>query len=452
MPAKSSSKLRSTGIDVLGDLPWGTHFCLFYETKKDFLETIVPYFKMGLENNEFCLLILPESHTKAEALAALKKTVKNFDQYITNQSFKIFSHDEWYLDRGIFKLDRIINEWKENLDKALKRGYSGLRGMGDISWLSRDAWKDFAEYEKALDDLIANYKMIILCSYPVKSIRGDEILDAVRTHQYTVAKRHRKWEIVETPELKQAKTELKKLNKELEKKVRERTKQLALNIKQLKNSQKELRSLTKHIEHVREEERIRISREIHDELGQSLTALKMMVYSLENNLPSKEKRLKRKAKEISSLISKAIQKVGKIITQLRPEILDTLGLASAIEWHAREIAEHTGIKVSVKSVLSETEISKETTTAVFRIFQETLNNSVKHSKASAIKVNISSDKHYCRMEIEDDGVGFAQNENSLKKGFGIIGMKERVIMMNGEIKITSRKNKGTKVVLIIPCK
>ena len=169
---------------------------------------------------------------------------------------------------------------------------------------------------------------------------------------------------------------------------------------------------------------------------------------MEKNLSNVDESTKKKIKGITNLLSKAIQKVGRITTQLRPDILDTLGLKEAVESHAEELESNTGIKIFVDTDSFESNVSKEATTAIFRIFQEAITNCIKHSKASEINVRLISGKDSCVMEVKDNGVGYVQKQ--LKSGYGIIGMKERALMIGGNLKIISRKNKGTRVVLKVP--
>ncbi len=209
-----ATDLRKTGIRVIGDMPWGTHFCLFYETKQDLLDTLVPYFKAGLENGEFCLWVLPESLTEEEARWALRQVVPDLDRYLSERSIELLSHDEWFLEGGTLDLHRIINCLNEKLTQALARGYDGLRMNGSTAWFSKERWNDFHAFEKELEELIANQHMIVLCNFPLTLSGAAEALDAVRAHQLTVVMRHGNWEIVETPELRQTRAENKRLNEE----------------------------------------------------------------------------------------------------------------------------------------------------------------------------------------------------------------------------------------------
>jgi len=225
-----TSEMRKTGVDVVGDIPWGTHFCLFYETTEDLLETLVAYCKAGLENQEFCLWVVAEPLAVEDARRALKRAVPDFDRYFADQSIEIVAARHWYLEDGTFDLNRVIGGWNEKLSRASSRGYAGVRVTGDTAWLEKKDWKDFCEYEESLNQAVANQRLAVLCTYPLAACGAAEILDVVRTHQFAVTKRRGSWDVIETAGHKQAKAEIKRLNLELEQRVIERTSQLtALN-------------------------------------------------------------------------------------------------------------------------------------------------------------------------------------------------------------------------------
>ena len=220
------TEIRKTGVDVVGDMPWGTHFCLFYETKADLLETLVSYCKAGLENQEFCLWVVAEPLTEKDARDALERVVPDVDRYLADQSLEIVAAHDWYLHDGVFDLNRVLNGWNEKLARASARGYAGLRVTGDTAWLEKKDWKDFCEYEDSLNHAIAGQRLAVLCTYPLAACGASEILDVVRTHQFAVTKRRGSWDVIETAGHKQAKAEIKRLNEELEQRVLERTSQL----------------------------------------------------------------------------------------------------------------------------------------------------------------------------------------------------------------------------------
>jgi PAS domain S-box-containing protein len=217
-------ELRKTGISVVGDVPWGTHYCHFYETKQDLLDTLVPYFKAGLESKEFCLWVVSDSEliTVEEAKGALEQAVPDFDRHLANESIEILNGLDWYLKENTFSLERVTSAWDAKLKRAMALGYDGMRVSGDTLWLNAKDWKDFCAYEKQVNDSITNRPMTVLCTYPLAKSGAAQILDVVQTHQFAIARRQGEWKVIESQELIQANAEIKRLNKEL-RRVTERT-------------------------------------------------------------------------------------------------------------------------------------------------------------------------------------------------------------------------------------
>ena len=240
-PAGSESKnvtamtaeMGKTGIDVVGDMPCGTHFCLFYETLTDLLEPLVLYCKAGLESQEFCLWIVAAPLTEEDATHALKQAVPDLDRYLDDHSIEIASAHDFYLQNGRFDLKNVTDGLNEKLASASARGYTGVRVTGDSAWLEKRDWKDFCEFEDSINQFIANQRLTVLCTYPLAAFGPDDILDVVRTHQLAVTNRRGIWDVIETAGRKQAKAEIKRLNEELEQRVVERTSQLTAVNKEL---------------------------------------------------------------------------------------------------------------------------------------------------------------------------------------------------------------------------
>jgi MEDS: MEthanogen/methylotroph, DcmR Sensory domain/Histidine kinase len=275
-------EFRESGLSVVGNTPWGTHFCLFYETTQDLLNTLVPYFKAGLKNHEFCLWAISAPLTEEDARSALQQAVPDLDRYLAERSIEMLPHDAWYLKGGALDLPSLINGWNEQLAQALARGYPGMRFSGDAAWIQKQDWREFREYEKELDVLIANKRLIVLCTYPLAASGAAEILDVTRIHQAAVVRRSGHWEMVETPELKQAKAEIKRLNEELEQRVIDRTSQLTTAYEALQREMAQRRRveedrnrLSRRILELQESERRALARELHAEVGQVLTGLKL---------------------------------------------------------------------------------------------------------------------------------------------------------------------------------
>jgi len=189
--------LRKSGIDIIGDVPWGTHFCQFYQTKEDLMDILVPFFKAGLENNEFCIWIMSKSPEVEEAKEALRRAVPDFDVYLELGQIEIIPYTHWYLKEGNFDSESVLNGWVEKLNQALNNGYDGLRLTENTSWLEKKDWSDFANYEEKLDSIIGNYQIMALCTYSLDRCNATEIIDVILNHQFALIKRDGKWEQIE---------------------------------------------------------------------------------------------------------------------------------------------------------------------------------------------------------------------------------------------------------------
>jgi PAS domain S-box-containing protein len=717
------SQLRKTGISVIGDVRWGTHFCYFYETKQDLLDTLVLFFKAGLENNEFCLWVVTPPLTVEEATRALGQAVSDLDRRLASQDIEIQDYAEWYLHNGHFDPQRVLQGWREKLDQALAGGYAGMRASGDAAWSQKDDWSAFREYEKALDALDADKRRILLCTYPLTTSPGAQIFDVARLHQVAVARRHGRWEMLEAPELKQSKAELAGFKADLERRVAERTKELEKSneslrseiaerrlaeeaVKQaedrirlvidtiptmvwslrpdgvldfvnqrwldyaglsfedaiaepmrvmhpedlsrvtekwlkdmaagepsedemrlrradgeyrwflirtvplhdeegnivkwygtstdiedrkqaetqaralvdaiphqiwsgppdgtldycnerwrsymglemedargagwqtmlhpddrervlkawhesvangtpyeqeerhrgadgtyrwflslgiplrdaggrivrwygtntdiedrkqaeqmLRDSREQLRALTARLESLREVEATRIAREIHDELGQKLTGLKMDLRRAERKLEEFES-----SPAVNSLLDTLVSatelvdgitgSVQEIAANLRPEMLDKLGLGATLNCESRRFQERTGISCEVHLPETEPNLSTEVSTALFRIFQECLTNIVRHAHATKVEAALKLEdgpaaterEHGGRvtLRVQDNGRGITEAEIANPESLGLLGMKERTALLGGEIVFHRDPKGGTIVTVRIP--
>jgi len=198
-------ELRNSGIDVLGAVPWGTHFCQFYKSKQDLIDTLVPYFKAGLETNEFCMWVTSEPLMVAEAREAISGAVRDFDKYLRQGQIEIIPYNEWYLLGGTFDDDRVLAGWISKLEQALDRGYDGLRLTGNTFWLERNHWQAFTEYEAKVNDVIGKYRMMAACTYSLDKCDATAVIDVVQNHQFALVKQEGKWDIIESAIYKQAK-------------------------------------------------------------------------------------------------------------------------------------------------------------------------------------------------------------------------------------------------------
>ena len=197
---KLAAEKRNSGIALIGDLPWGSHFCQFYQTKKDLTDVLVPYFRAGLESNELCIWVTSDFVTDEDALRSMKKGVPGFPEYLAKKQIEIFPYTDWYLKGGKFDLKRTLRMWMEKHDEALSRGFEGMRVSGNPYWIdNKKDWDDFACYEAEINNVIGGTKLLVLCTYSLKKCGVVEIMDVVKNHEFALAMNRGAWQIVSIP-------------------------------------------------------------------------------------------------------------------------------------------------------------------------------------------------------------------------------------------------------------
>jgi signal transduction histidine kinase len=618
--------LRKTGISIVDEMLWGTHFCCFYETPQDLLALLGPYFATGLELGEFCVWVISDPLTEEDAMRALRHAVPDLDRYLAERSIEIIPLNEWYLKGGAFDLHRVIASWNEKLDHALARGYTGMRVSGNTAWIQKKDWRDFREYEKEVDVSIANQRMIVLCTYPLTTSRAAEILDVARLHQVAVARRSGNWEIVETPELRQAKQEIKRLNEELEQRVAERTRELAaineelrreiIERKQAEATEREQRTLAEAlrdtaaalnstldfeevlqrilenagrvvpheasaimllehdywrigghqgfterglkewIENLRlaldqrpllrrvvesgepltiadaqaypdwvvspqvlwirshisapirvkdtvigvlnlhssipnffapshaarlqafadqaaialenarllqevyatsaglqilsrqllqahEAERRALARELHDEIGQRLTGLGLLL--------SRERPSPDQLTDAQAIVRDLIARLRNLSLDLRPTILDDLGLLPALVWLFERYTAQTNVSVQFEHrLLEEQRFEPDVEITAYRIIQEALTNVARHAGVGEVTVRLWTDDDTLTMVIVDQGRGFDSRTADTRSASGLAGMLERAALLGGSLTIEAASGGGTRLTATLP--
>jgi signal transduction histidine kinase len=218
----------------------------------------------------------------------------------------------------------------------------------------------------------------------------------------------------------------------------------------LRRSEAESRALSVRMQSVREEERAHIAREIHDELGQVLTGLKMELAALGKAAKPREKGLARRIEPMLRTVDHTIDLVRRIASELRPGVLDVLGVAAAIEWQARDFHARSGIPCRVTSRLGERSLDQDVSTAIFRIFQESLTNVARHAKATRVRVHLAEARGRVILKVSDDGRGITESERSSVRSLGLVGMRERAALLGGDVSVTGVPGGGTTVVVSIP--
>lgn len=218
----------------------------------------------------------------------------------------------------------------------------------------------------------------------------------------------------------------------------------------LEKSYQKFAHLSAHLQELREEERKGIARELHDELGGLLTAIKMEVSSAMHHLDERQGAVAEMKDSLTTLIDRGIDTIQRISSDLRPHILDQLGLMPAIEWHMKEFHQRTGIQCQWVLCEGDLPLDKDRALAVFRIMQEALTNVARHSKASRVTVDVVRNEDSLQLRIKDNGVGFTEEKVNDPHSFGLIGIQERALYLKGQVTIKGVPQKGTTIALTIP--
>ena len=208
-------ELRKTGIEVIGECPWGTHLCHFYHTKEDLIDTLVPYFKAGLQNNEFCMWVTSEPLGVENAMMALRQDLEDLEDYLEKGQIEILDYTDWYTKSGKFNADEVLRGWVEKEHQAVQRGFEGLRLTGNTFWLESSDWNDFSAYEATVDGVIGQYRMLAICSYSCDKCGASELVEVATNHEFCLIRQHGQWEVFQSERLKQAERSLERSERDL---------------------------------------------------------------------------------------------------------------------------------------------------------------------------------------------------------------------------------------------
>jgi DNA-binding CsgD family transcriptional regulator len=197
--AEIGLNLRQSGIPLLDPLPWGTHICLFYETRQDLIEANMSFFRAGLASKELCLWILPDEIDRDSALAALRERVTGLDDHLAAGAIELVSEREWYHRSEPFDFAKALNSLHARLEAARSHGFEGMRASANAFWMDGKLWPIFREYEEELTELLSGREMLVLCTYKLSESSAVDILNIARIHQFSIFLREGRWETLQTP-------------------------------------------------------------------------------------------------------------------------------------------------------------------------------------------------------------------------------------------------------------
>ena len=425
---ESEQEPRETGINVLGNIPWGTHVCQFYHTKEDLIDILVPYFKAGLESHELCVWITSEPLCAQEAEEALAASVAGLEEHIRSGQIEIISAGEWYLKEGAFDPRRVLKGWINKHNKALDNGYEGIRVTGNMLWLEKGLWRDFMGYEKELNETIHQYRIMALCSYCLRDCEISEVIQVSNNHQYALIKNEGKWELL----------------KDGERKLAER---------KLFAYQWRLKSLASKLALVDEKEKHRIAIEIREKAAQTLIISKVKLDMLSKSTSPEE--FRKVVNDVCQLLSETSRDLLSLSREINSPTLYVLGFEKGV---ACLIEEQIDNKSAIKSKFEDDgqvkPISDDVKILLFRSVRELLSNVIEHSHAQNVKVSIRKLGNQIKVRIEDDGVGFSPSEIAQRKGkqqgFGHFGIGTRLREFGGYLEIDSMPKQGCRVTMTAP--
>ncbi len=243
------SDKRRSGLDVVGDVAWGSHFCQFYESREDLLDVLVPYFRAGLEANEFCMWVTCEPLSAEEAKAALRAAVPDLTKRMAREQMEILDYRQWYVRDGKFNADKVLQGWVDKLQAALRQGFEGLRLTGNTFWLEKSLWKSFSDYEAAVDSVIGKHRMLALCTYSLPNCGAFEMIDVVRNHQFALIRQGKRWEMLQSMQRAAVKAALRDANERLQ----AQTEELQTQTEELRAQSEELQAQTGELTAANEE-------------------------------------------------------------------------------------------------------------------------------------------------------------------------------------------------------
>jgi signal transduction histidine kinase len=428
-PTKHNEQgFRKMGIPALGDIPWGTHVCQFYHTKEDLIDILVPYFKAGLESHELCVWITSEPLCAQEAEEALATSVAGLEEHVRSGQIEIISAGEWYLKEGAFDPRRVFKGWINKHNKALDNGYEGIRVTGNTLWLEKRLWRDFMDYEKELNEIIRQYRIITLCSYCLRDCEISEVIQVSNNHQFALIKHEGKWELIKDDERKRAE-------------------------RKFLVYQSRLKSLASELSLADEKEKHRIAVHMREKAAQTLIISKAKLEMLSESISSEE--FRKIVDDVCQLLSATTRDLQSLSLEINCPTLYELGFENGVACLVEEqIHRKSATKFKFEDDGQVKPLSDDVKILLFRSVRELLSNVIEHSHAQNVKVSIRKLGSQIKVRIEDDGVGFSPSEIAQRKGkqqgFGHFGIGVRLRELGGYLEIDSKPEQGCRVTMTAP--
>jgi signal transduction histidine kinase len=404
---------RPRGTEHIATVQCGTHLCEFHNTDEELIDTLVPYFADGLQQDEFCVWITSDPMGVGGAKARLRNAASNLQRYVDLGQIEVWDCRDWYLRGGHFDADRVFGMWAEKEKWALDSGYKGLRVSGDMAWLEKQDWPNFMAYEAEANRIFPQHRMIGLCTYPLDDCRADAALEVIRNHHFTVARVTGEWQMIESSSINTAKGD-------------------------------PLQQLSADILEQQDDERRWIANQLHEVTAQNVSAITILLANMQQRrwLPSAVRFLLAKC---HTLCEQSLEQILTLSRLLHPLILDELGLAVALRRYVEDFTKQSRIHVELETEPGIGRLPLQMETHLFRIAQEALSNIVRYSGSLKAIVRLHREADDLILQIEDFGRGMptvATEGDVAKRQLGILRMQQRLLKIGGHFEIRS-SNQGT---------
>src|ERR1700676_565437 len=426
-------------LDVLVQIGLHDHICLIYDSQEEQLAMPVPSIRMGLERGEKCIFIAPEK-TLNDVNEALHAIGIDVDEAVTSGRLVVASQEDTYLLNGHFEPDKMIRFLADSLEPAIASGFSGLRVVGEMTWaLAGDLGTGpLIEYEAELNYFVRDHPVAVTCQYDRKRFSPEVILNMIRTHPIVIYGNF----VCSNPYYVPPEEFLAPNHAEME------VKRLLANIRDREQANKAVRELSRRLFQIQEDERRHLARELHDQLGQALTAAKIDLQAAQG-LEEHTAIVQRLDDSIATL-ERLLQQVRQLSLELRPPLLDDLGLVPALRWYLDQQAQRAGLRVEFFADPALERVDAAIETACFRVAQEALTNVVRHARAQTVSVELDRTPEALHLVVRDDGIGFDLMTAEQGASLGLPGMRERVTLWGGELDCKSAPGRGTEVHAFFP--
>ncbi len=410
-----------SGIEAVGSVPWGSHFCQLYDNAQDMADILAPYFRAGLERNELCHWVTSEQFGPEDAKSALRAIYPNLDAALSKGQITIMDRRDWYSRGGSFRPEEVIAGWLGHEERARSDGYSGYRLTGDTLWLEAHDWDAFTEYETMVTEAFRPRRMVALCTYCMGRCGAAEVLDVVKNHAFAVARRRGVWEVVESASTKQAKSELALLNATLASKIEAATSELRTLVRQKDDLLREVHHRVKNNLQIVSNLLAMKGRRADDGARRVLTETADRVFAISS---------------VHEALYEQVDGRGLLVTDRLGVIAEALATSYGLEDRVSVIVRGDDVRVSLNAGVPLALLATELTS-----------NALKHAfpegRAGQVEIVVTAlAAGRFSLTVADDGVGWAPAAAKRGSGLGIAMALAK--QLDGELVIELRPEGGTQ--------